>query len=68
LLEGYIRLYRALFKAVVSQCVGGAGTYVYIHTQVQTGAWKPMKNSENIVIFKGFGGTRALYSPQKDPT
>jgi hypothetical protein len=57
------------------RCFGGAlHIYIYIHmyvyvcTHVQTGAWKPMKTSENIVIFECFGGARALYSPQKDPT
>jgi hypothetical protein len=47
---------------------GSAYTHMYVYTHVQTGAWKPMKTSENIVIFEGFGGARALDSPQKDPT
>jgi hypothetical protein len=46
----------------------GLCIHIYIYIYMQIGTWKPMKTSENIVIFKGFGGTRALYSPQKDPT
>jgi hypothetical protein len=53
------------------RCFGRAlHTYIhiYIYVYMQIGTWKPMKTSENIVIFEGFGGARALYSPQKDPT